>query len=282
MFTLTAVKKTILAAAFSFILFPVWIHGQKKTDNIDCLPVKLPAALQLREDRPVKYRMTADYYNQDIFGNFFGKIRVAALYTRALAGDNVLWNAVTIANAPGKEDVFPGGTRQDYMENLRYNPRYMASDTSIMKSIPDDNIYTKNLIWDMLMFESFAWLYFDSLSLNVPYHARIFDKDIPLGGSGSFANHDVKLTWSGISKMNDKKCALIQFEAMENPLKIATGNMTARGRSHYWGNIWVSLDDKQLEGAWMNEDVMLELSIPPANKQFMNAIRRITVEKLNK
>jgi hypothetical protein len=132
----------------------------------------------------------------------------------------------------------------------------------------------------MATFESFAWLHFDSLQLNIPYHARIYDRNVSLAGSGYFKNNDVKLTWTGISKMNGRNCVLIGFEAMDNLLSIETDSMKARGRSHYWGNIWVSLEDKQLAGAWMNEDVMLEISFQGANKQLMNTTRKITVEQL--
>jgi hypothetical protein len=278
-YPLISIKKTILTAAFSLMSFSLFLYGQKKQKDPDCIPEKLSSRLKLRESQPLKYQVITDYTSQDIFGNFFTKTRVNGFYTRGLAHGKVQWNNVRIADASKKDDPFPEGVRQDYMENLQYDPMTAMTDTSLFKVFPAGNMYGKTLIWDISTFESFAWLHFDSLQLNIPFHARIYDTDISLAGSGNFMNHDVKLTWTGISKMNGKKCALIQFEAMENLLTIKAGSMTAKGRSHYWGNIWVSLEDKQLEGAWMNEDVMLEINFPGSAKQYINTIRRLTVEK---
>ena len=38
--------------------------------------------------------------------------------------------------------------------------------------------------------------------------------------------------------------------------------MTLTGRSHYWGEIWVSLATKQIEYATLQEDVLGEMKLP--------------------
>jgi hypothetical protein len=80
-------------------------------------------------------------------------------------------------------------------------------------------------------------------------------------GVGTFQNRDVVLTWTGRSRRNGTGCALIEYRAFFNPLEIANGAMTLKGRSHYWGEIWVSLSTKQIEYATLYEDVLGELKL---------------------
>jgi hypothetical protein len=74
---------------------------------------------------------------------------------------------------------------------------------------------------------------------------------------------------------------LIQYQAFFNKLSIAIQNTRLQGRSHYWGEIWVSLTDKQIEYATLYEDVLLELSDPNRqSKQLINPFRKATLQKL--
>jgi len=78
---------------------------------------------------------------------------------------------------------------------------------------------------------------------------------------GKIQNRDVVLEWVGRSQRNGKDCALIDYQAFFNPLEIANGGVNLKGRSHYWGQIWVSLATKQIEYGTLNEDVMGELKL---------------------
>jgi hypothetical protein len=129
----------------------------------------------------------------------------------------------------------------------------------------------------MMGTEAFAWSYLDSLKLNQSYSPAMNGK-VELAGNGYFQNNHIKLTWTGISEMNNELCALIQFLALDNPLDVKMGNITAKGRSHYWGNIWVSLEDKQIEHAVLYEDVILDMNISPTQKQLIDATREIKFE----
>jgi hypothetical protein len=80
-------------------------------------------------------------------------------------------------------------------------------------------------------------------------------------GVGTFHNRDVQLTWIGRSSRNGEDCAVIEYRAFFNPLEIANAGMTLKGRSHYWGSIWVSLTSKQIEYATLQEDVLGELTL---------------------
>jgi hypothetical protein len=76
-------------------------------------------------------------------------------------------------------------------------------------------------------------------------------------------------------------CALIQYRAFFNKLNVSAMNINFQGRSHYWGEIWVSLEDKQVEYATLFEDVLLEFKLPgQQTKQLVNPFREATFEKI--
>lgn len=102
-----------------------------------------------------------------------------------------------------------------------------------------------------------------------------------LAGEGTFQNKDIQLVWTGISRMNDEICALIEYRTMDNPLSVDTEQLKIKGRSHYWGTIWVSLTDKQIEHATLYEDVVMDMSFANQTSQLMNTTRIIQFEKLN-
>jgi hypothetical protein len=151
------------------------------------------------------------------------------------------------------------------------------------RGFPAADLKPKNLVWDTHMIEDFAWRRFDRLELNRPVALQSSPEDVPLAGSGTFQNRRVELTWTGISKRADRLCALIRYEAFGNRFDVSAGGVGARGRSHYWGEIWVSLRDKQVEYATLLEDVMSEVAVPgqPA-KQLVNVFRKGTLEPLAK
>jgi len=76
--------------------------------------------------------------------------------------------------------------------------------------------------------------------------------------------------------MNDKICALVQYESLVNPVKSFGVNV----RSLYWGRIWVSLEDKQIEYAKLNEDVNMEIISTPQSKKFLNIQREVEFKKI--
>lgn len=241
----------------------------------------LPKDLKLKEKEPQKYRITADYFNGDIFGAFINKTRVTGNYTRGLTNGTVRWNDVRIANGNTREGPFENAALQDYMENFNYTPSDKMLEAASFATFPPNSFHSKNLVWDMLAIENFAWTYFDSLTLNKTFKPAHMENEISLSGEGTFQNKDIQLIWTGISKMNDELCALIDYRTMDNPLVIDTEQLKIKGRSHYWGTIWVSLKDKQIEHATLYEDVVMDMSFNHQASQLLNSTRIIHFEKLN-
>ena len=240
----------------------------------------LPQSLELKDELQ-KYVVTTDHFNTDIFANFFNKMRVKGEYTRGLDNGKVKWNNCSVAMAKQRDAEFPAGAPISYMENFSYNVSENMLNAEAFASFGENNAFAKNLIWDMMAIEGFAWSSWDKLKLNEPYSAKNFNGKMDLAGQGSFENKDVQITWTGISVRNGETCAVLEYITMNNPIEYSGDGMAMKGRSHYWGTIWVSLEDKQIEHAVLFEDVVMEMNLPgQTTKQIMDATREISFVKV--
>jgi hypothetical protein len=240
----------------------------------------LPQSLELKDELQ-KYVVTTDHFNTDIFGNFFNKMRVKGEYTRGLENGKVKWNKCTIAMAMSRDAEFPVGTPIGYMEDFSYMVTADMLKPEKFSTFTEHSAFTKNLVWDMMGIEGLAWVNFNDLELNKPFNATFFNGKMDLAGMGSFENKDMVITWTGITERNGEYCAVIEFRTMNNPLEYTGDGMSMKGRSHYWGTIWVSLEDKQIEHAVLYEDVVMEMNLPgQTTKQIMDATREISFVKV--
>ncbi len=58
--------------------------------------------------------------------------------------------------------------------------------------------------------------------------------------------------------------------------------MKIKGRSHYWGEVYVSLSDKQIEYVNLTEDVLMEIKEEGKSKSDVQyTVRYITMSKLD-
>lgn len=245
---------------------------------------KLPSNLKLNEPVPQSYRVTTDNFHKDIYGNFMRKERYQGTYTRALGNGKVKWENVTSEALNDMNAEFGKGNPLAFMEGFTYTTSADMMKAESFPNFPLTEVNAKNLVWDMMGLEGFSWMYFDSLKLNETFSAPAFNGKIPMEGVGTFENKNILLTWTGVTLKNNETCAVIEYLAMDNPLDLSVNTeqfkLIAKGRSHYWGTILVSLTDKQIEGATLHEDVILDMVLPGNSKQITNSTRLITVEKL--
>jgi hypothetical protein len=244
---------------------------------------RLPAQLALREDAPSRYTVVCDYFYLDTQGNLGSKQRFRAVYTRGLPGGSVRWDSVTIANATGFDEAFPNGEAQEFMNGFTYadsnrahmlEPEFFRDWPLASPSVP----FLKNLVWDTHMIEGFAQDHFHELKLNEPL--KLQSGSVPLAGAGTFSNKQIDLTWVGTSEWNGEPCALLRYRAFFNKLDMSIPIGRLLGRSHYWGEIWVSLTDKQVEHATLYEDVLLEFPSANESKDVKSVFRLGTFQKL--
>jgi hypothetical protein len=213
----------------------------------------------------------------DTVGRVVQRQRVLGEYTRGLPGGEAVWKNVTVAESNGPGELSEPGQKRAFMEGLRYHAGSASlSETmkpEFFKAFPPTAIFERNLVWDTGMIEMFGQDQFEHLKLNEPYRA-FSAQNVDMPGVGTFQNRDVQLTWVGRSQRNGQECALIDYRAYFNPLDIANGGMTLKGRSHYWGEIWVSLATKQIEYATLQEDVLGEMKLAGQDAaQIINVFR---------
>ncbi len=224
----------------------------------------LPQGTPVKDNGPRTYRFSVDYTNSNTKGEIVHRQRVAAEYTRGLPGGDVVWKNVTEAEADGATGPLAPAQKREFMEGFRYhkNPASFSGSMApdFFKGFPPAAIFERNLVWDEEMIEMFGQSQFEHLKLNQPYHF-ISSQETDIPGVGKFENRDVQLTWVGRSQRNGKECAVILYRAYFNPLHIENAGMTLQGRSHYWGEIWVSLTTKQIEYATLYEDVLGEMKL---------------------
>ena len=231
-----------------------------------------------------KYRMTAVYTNMDLYGKFSGKIRVMGDYTRGLDNGMAMWNNVSISNSGNADEPFEEGAKQEYMENFKYLPSdKMVTDKDAFKNFPSslDNIYSRNLIWDMMSFEIFAWNYYDSLKLNRTYIIPDINGKFEMSDIGSYSHKNVTLTWTGISAVDGELCAIIEFNAINNKIELSMDMIKTRGTEQYCGTVLLSLKTKNIEKATMYSGTVQEIEVKGMkDKLLMKTIRELTVDKI--
>jgi hypothetical protein len=271
--------RALLAVLLSGLL-SVAAFGDAPDQTVEKYLTHLPKDLKLKEPSPQSYRFTCDYYHVTPTGQFIRKQRVAADYVRALPDGKVRWSNVTFAEAKGLDDPFPGGEKQPYMEGFTYRlvdlPNMLKPE--FFPGFPPSAVIAKNLVWDTHMIEQFGQDHLGDLKLNEPCRLQSGPVDLPLAGAGTFRNRQVELTWLGLTQINNELCALIRYHSFLNPLNLSVSGLTMKGKSNYWGEIWVSLEDKQIEHATLYEEVTLQREGQQA-PQVITVFRKGTLEK---
>jgi hypothetical protein len=242
----------------------------------------LPQAPTVKDNGPRTYRFEVDYNTANTKGELVYRQRVTGEYTRGLYGGDVMWKNVTLANAVGATASFDVPQKSDFMEGFRY--RGDAASTmrpDFFKGFPPNAVMQRNLVWDTGMIEMFGQSFFDKLKLNEPYQV-LSNQEVKIPDMGTFRNHSVMLEWIGRSLRNGQECALIKYEAFFNPLRVATGGFTLTGNSNYWGEIWVSLETRQIEYSTINESVVGEMKLAGQDTpQTLNIFRSGTFEPVD-
>lgn len=230
-----------------------------------------------------KYRMTAIYTNRDLYGNFTGKMKIEGDYTTGLQDDSAKWNNVFISASNNFSGTFPAGVKQDYMENMKYVPSSKMLDKESFEKFPanTNSVFAKNLVWDMMAIEEYAWKFTDSLKLNRDFVIHPKKASFEMGGVGNYSHNDIQIRWTGISEMNNELCAIIEYRAIDNLLEINMDQIKGKGTEQYWGTTWISLKTGLIEFADTYSGTIQEIEVKGMNNKFLaKTIREIRVDKI--
>ena len=253
--------------------------SQKKSSTTYELPSKLPSDLKLVEDEPQRYRLQTIWHNRDLNGNVTGKFIIRGDYTRGLGNGQVRWNNVKIEVCKNPDWRESETIVVKSMEGFSYKSPHDIAKPNFFKHLPTDETkhLLRTLVWDAVALEAFAWQNFHKLELNKAVKSSEFEnRDVQMADWGTLNMKGLNLKWTGITKVQDESCAIIQYKSFVNP--IASGGNA--GRSLYWGDILVSLIDKQIEHATMNEDVIMKITTPDVKNKIINIQREVSLEKI--
>ncbi len=248
-------------------------------------PWTLPRETNVVEAGPRAYTFRVDYVTGETHGNVLRRQRLEARYTRGLPGGDATWTSVTVADATGPKDPFGPAQPRAFMEGFRYRHAAGFADSmrpDFFKGFPPDAVMERNLVWDTQMIELFGQQQLAHLKLNEPIHV-LSEDTVDMPGVGTFKNRDVTLVWLGRGRRNGQDCAIVQYRAFQNPLSVDAGGVRLVGRSHYWGEIWVSLATRQIEYATLDENVLGELTLPGQSApQLVDVLRTGVLEPLQR
>lgn len=271
------IKTHILAVIGLLLVIPA-AYAQKEipatylTDRLPIHPAPDTSATR-------SYRMVTDYKDYDLTGRFLAKRRLTGTVTYE-AGD-ARWKDVYYAESKVSAEDFPPGKMINYMQEFRYRPGagILAADF-FQKQLPEADPLVMNMIWDALAFEILTSACWDSLRLNKEYRARNIDSKLDIA-VGAFENKETQITWLGITEISGKICAILKYAVMNNPLEVEFGEVSMRGRSHYWGEIYVSLPDRQIERADLTEDILTDMKMKGTEKNTIGyTTRNISLQRV--
>ncbi len=186
----------------------------------------------------------------------FGDAVKATYYV--LNNDSVKWNHLRLAQIDDLRQTRFEGTELPAFNGLSYKTKgtdFLKDD--FYKNIPEgiQKDWATMLVTDAVMMQEIVWYIADSLEYKKEYFLKLMEnQDITVENMFTFTSSYQKYIWSGITKHNEKICAIVKFESFSNPFT----NGWAKGRSMYYGEWWISLNEKQVEYSIMVEDVILQ------------------------
>jgi len=277
--------RTTFLFIFAFSLIANWSIAQNK--QIDKYFTINPGEIKTQGSEIQEYDVTLKWQNLDaISGSKINCNAVNATYIAGLENGFVAWKNVSLAQIDDFKQAQYKGTDLPAFNDFTYK----AIDTAFLsedfyKIIPvEQRDLAKWLVSDAVQMQGLAWYVFDSLEFNRAFIPKLLEnKDVRFEDWVTFTNRYQKLIWSGITKHNDEICAIVKFESSYNPLQINNEQMQVKGRSLYYGEMWISLTDKQVEYAVMFEDVVMKLtsSMFP-DEQLIDLQREIVFNKQEK
>ncbi len=274
--------KTSISFLLIFSLLAPCTFAQNK--EIDKYFRTNPVDIKVNDTGIQEYEVTLKWQNLDaISGQKINCNIVQRTYLTGQEDGFVAWKDVSLAQVEDFRQTQFTATELPAFDNFSYK----AMDTAFLaeefyKDIPMElRDLAKWLVSDAIQMQGLSWYVFDSLSYNEEFIPKLLENyDITFEDWVTFSSRYQKLIWSGIGKHNNEICAIIKFESYYNPISIENENMSVKGRALYYGEMWVSLEDKQVEFASMLEDDIFKIqSSQFQGEQLLDLQREVVFNK---
>lgn len=232
----------------------------------------------------MEYSVTLKWQNLDpLTETTFNCNGVTGRFITGIDSSFSKWMDVRIEELTDIKQEVSGGILLPDFNNLKYqiyNTEFLKEDFYSMIS-PDQRDLAKWLVSDAMQMQGLAFWVFDTLRFIIKYQPQMLeDYKIEFEEWITFSSRYQQLLWSGITFYNNEICAIVKFESWYNPVEIDNPGIKLKGRSLYWGEMWISLSDKQVEYAIMFEDVVFRIDSPAFTaQQLIDLQREIVFEK---
>jgi hypothetical protein len=110
-------------------------------------------------------------------------------------------------------------------------------------------------------------------------HSASFSQPHEGADSSYFKNGEITLALKGLSMVNEKTCAMLEYDSGESSFYVVTTPManmkvTTTGSSHYWGDIYKDLSTGWIQKANLHELVISETTVPGMSNKINSVIER--------
>ncbi len=267
-----------------FILGLLMSSCVAQDDGIDKYLSLKPVDIILNSTEDQVYEVTMKWQNLDaIKGNKYNCNLTKATFTVEKGNKTVNWSNVGVASIHDFHQKEFSLNRIPSFDGFSYkvNDTGFLKESFYNKIAPEQRDLAKWLVSDAIQMQGLAWYVFDSLSFKKEFQPELLKSyNIKFEDWATFSSRYQKLEWTGITQHNKEICAIIKFESLYNPVRIENEQMQLKGRSLYYGEMWISLSDKQVEYAIMIEDVVMKLrsSLFP-DEQLIDLQREIVFDK---
>lgn len=273
----------IIASSVLFLVFSAISSGQSEKAVIDKYLKSMPAVKNKPHHPLQRYRMTAVYINRDLYGNFMSKTKVTGDYTEGLHGDSATWNNVYISSSDSFDQPFPQGSNQEYMENFKYFLSKEMFREEAFKKFPSstENVFARNLIWDMMALKLFGKEYHDSLKLNIPFIIPDKKGGFKMSDIGNYSHNKIELCWKGITQFDNELCSVLDFTAIDNKIELNMEQIKTRGTEQYWGTVLVSINTGTIMHSVMNSGTIQEIEVKGLKDKFLTkTVRELEINMI--
>jgi hypothetical protein len=244
-----------------------------------------PKDIKAKETGIQKYDVTLKWQNLEALeGKRINCSAIKATYVMGLENDSAGWRKVSLAQINDFQQKEFKGADVTALGGFTYklNETNFLNEDFYNPIPPEQRDLAKWLVSDAIQVQGLARYYFDSLEYNKEFFPKYLEnKDIAFENWVTFTSRYQKLIWSGIALYHHQICAVVKFESYNNPVRIDNEQMSVKGRSLYYGEMWISFENKQVEYAFMFEDVLMNLksSLFP-QEQLINLQREIVFNKV--
>ncbi|WP_340114207.1 hypothetical protein [Maribellus mangrovi] len=276
--------RTFIYLSLALFLFAESLFAQDK--HVDKYFKINPCEIKQEDSKIQEYDVNLKWKNIDpISGSKITCSAIKAKYSCGLDSGLVKWSDVFLFNINNFKQKLENGNRLEAFDDFEYKPNFFsfASEKYYTDIPPNLKEIASWFILDAIQMHGINEIFFDSLTFCTPFYPETLDTfSLKVENGITFKSQYAKFVWSGITKMNGEICAIINYESFFNPVSMDVPGYAFQGRSLYWGEIWISLVDKQFEYAKMVEDIIIKLKSPQfTDGKLINMQREIVFEKEN-